>query len=630
MAGSYPEKKIKEEIMPLTVNTNVPSLNAQRNVGINNSQLSKSLERLSSGLRINKAADDAAGLAIATKFDAQVQGLNQAVRNANNAVSLVQTAEGGVNTLTDILQRLRELAVQASSDDNTPTDRAATEQEAGSLITEFTRIASTTQFNTMNLLDGSFTGKYFQIGANYSQTVSFTINDARGRSLGGRAQYTAQVAGGVGNALNGNFGAGQIKINGYDVAATNSADDQYSVLDVSAAGIGAGGSTFSNGVTTLYINSVAVALGAGGALSTGTTQNSIANAIVTAINNANITNVTARVVNGSAWVLEATNGTALNLTVAGGSGTAAYATSQLLSDIGLGLASMVAMWGSGAAAAASAPTVHNYNGESSAIAKAVAINAVAGNSGVSATAEPNVVTANSAIGAVNLQNGDVYINGINIGAVNVLGHDSTGALTTAINNVSGSTGVTASVDANGKLTLTAADARNITVSTSGNIGTASLGLSGTGTNGSWVYRSAIQLNDPNNFTLSSSGTLFNLDGTNNSSQAVASDVTTYNVSLMKLDTQANAQSAILTIDSALNQVNGIRAGIGAVQNRLQFTVNNLQIASENMSASESRIRDADFASEVATFTRNQIMVQAGVAMVAQANTTSQYALQLLR
>ena len=114
--------------MPLTVNTNISSLNAQRNVGINNSALSKSLERLSSGLRINKAADDAAGLAIATKFDAQVQGLNQAVRNANNAVSLVQTAEGGVNTLTNILQRLRELAVQSSSDDNTPSERADTEQ----------------------------------------------------------------------------------------------------------------------------------------------------------------------------------------------------------------------------------------------------------------------------------------------------------------------------------------------------------------------------------------------------------------------------------------------------------------------------------------------------------------------
>ena len=144
--------------MPLTVNTNIPSLTAQRNVGNNNALLATSLERLSSGLRINKAADDAAGLAIATKFDAQVQGLNQAVRNANNAVSLVQTAEGAVNALTDILQRLRELAVQASSDDNTPSDRATTEQEATSLVTEFTRIASTSEFNTMTLLDGSFSG----------------------------------------------------------------------------------------------------------------------------------------------------------------------------------------------------------------------------------------------------------------------------------------------------------------------------------------------------------------------------------------------------------------------------------------------------------------------------------------
>ncbi len=124
--------------------------------------------------------------------------------------------------------------------------------------------------------------------------------------------------------------------------------------------------------------------------------------------------------------------------------------------------------------------------------------------------------------------------------------------------------------------------------------------------------------------------MFNLTGAAGTSISVAADVSTYNVAMVKLDTQANAQAAILTIDSALNQVNSIRAGIGAVQNRLQFTVNNLQIASENMSASESRIKDADFASEVATFTRNQIMVQAGVAMVAQANTTSQYALQLLR
>ena len=117
-----------------------------------------------------------------------------------------------------------------------------------------------------------------------------------------------------------------------------------------------------------------------------------------------------------------------------------------------------------------------------------------------------------------------------------------------------------------------------------------------------------------NFTLTSPSDLFDLTGVHETSRTVASDVSTYNVANVKLDTQINAQAAILTIDSALNQVNGIRAGVGAVQNRLQFTVNNLQIASENMSASESRIKDADFASEVATFTRNQIMVQAGVAM----------------
>jgi flagellin len=608
--------------MPLTVNTNIPSLNAQRNVGKNNSALSKSLERLSSGLRINKAADDAAGLAIATKFDAQVQGLNQAVRNANNAVSLVQTAEGGVNTLTNILQRLRELSVQAASDDNTPSDRAANAQEASSLITEFTRVATTAEFNTMNLLDGSFTGKYFQIGANYSQTVSFSINDARARSLGGRAEYTAQIADGVGNSVNANFGTGQIKINAVDVAPTNSADDQYSVLDISAAGTGAaGGAALSMGFT-LYINSTAVTLGN----MSGKAADSMAADIVTAINNAAVTNVTARTINGSAWVLEATGGTNLNLAIRGSGAVSAAAT--VLASIGIGLASLQAMFGSGAAATA----VGNYNGESSAIAKAVAINAVKGTSQVVGTAQANTVTASSGIVGYTLASGDVYINGVNIGAVTVLGNDSTGALVTAINNKSGSTGVVASTDNTGKLIMSAADGRNIAVTTStAAIGGAScLNLSGTASNSTWVYRSGIKLNDPENFSLTSAGSLFNLTGAAGTSISVAADVSTYNVAMVRLDTQSHAQAAILTLDAALNQVNSIRAGIGAVQNRLEFTVNNLQIASENMSASESRIKDADFASEVATFTRNQIMVQAGVAMVAQANTTSQYALQLLR
>jgi len=220
--------------MALVVNTNMAALNAQRNLGISQGTLGKSIERLSSGLRINKAADDPAGIAIATKFSTQVRGLNQAVRNANNAIALAQTAEGGINTVTNILHRLRELAVQSSSDDNTPADRTNLALEADSLIAELTRTVNTTEYNTMPLLDGGFTSKYFQIGSNYGQTITFTINDSRGRSLGGRAEYSADIADGVTNAANANFGASEFKVNAYGVAATNATDDQYSVLDISS------------------------------------------------------------------------------------------------------------------------------------------------------------------------------------------------------------------------------------------------------------------------------------------------------------------------------------------------------------------------------------------------------------
>jgi flagellin len=278
-----------------------------------------------------------------------------------------------------------------------------------------------------------------------------------------------------------------------------------------------------------------------------------------------------------------------------------------------------------------AGTVTNYNGESSAIAKAVAINAIRSQSGVLATAQKNEVTADTAIAAVTLESGDVYINGYDIGAVTVQTNDSTGALVTAINNKTTDTGVTASVNADGKLVLTAEDGRNIAITTStAAIGSTSLGLSGTATNSTWLYRSSVRLNNNESFTISSANDVVDLTGTNTTAVSVAADVSTYNVASISLITQEDAQAAILTIDAALDDVNAARSQIGAVQNRLEFTVNNLNIASENMSASQSRIKDADFAAEVAAFTRNQIMVQAGVAMVAQANTSTQYALQLLR
>lgn len=674
--------------MALVVNTNIASLNAQRNLGISNSQLGKSLEKLSSGLRINKAADDAAGLAIATKFSAQVKGLNQAVRNANNAISLVQTAEGGVNTLTNVLQRLRELAVQSSSDDNTATDRATLTSEASNLITEFTRIANTTEFNTMALMDGTFSGRYFQVGANYAQQVTFNIGDARGKSLGGRAESSADIADGVLNASNANFGAGEFKVNTYDVAATNAADDQYSVVDLSSkqlsnilvsqlanavSGLASATSIASNAAASYLsltlkftVNSITVSVqysisansatndtsehwsNAQGTVVNGST---LAADIVSAINNnASLAalDITARQVNTSGWMVERTGGGNLTVLASMQWGTAqgdlatsyvsAVNTSTYYGTIGMAslISNVTSVIADGFVhTTTTAPTA--YNGESSAIAKAVAINTIKSLTQVTATAQKNEVTGSSAIGAGTLTSGDVYINGVNIGDVTVTASDSTGALVTAINNQSTETGVVASKDSSGKLVLTASDGRNITVTVNESTdATSILGLSSSyfvGTTA--VFRSTVKLNSESNIALT--GTLSDLydetddmTKTDNTSVSAATDLATYNVAALEIDTQENAQAAILTIDAALNDLNSLRSQIGAIQNRIEFTVSNLETASENMAASESRIRDADFAFETARFTRNQIMVQAGTAMLAQANTLQQVALQLLK
>lgn len=609
--------------MSLIVNSNIAALNAQRNIGVNNSQLSKSLEKLSSGLRINRAADDAAGLAIATKFAAQVKGLNQAVRNANNTISLVQTAEGGVDTLTKILQRLRELAVQASSDDNTPADRAVLNQEAKNAVEEFTRIANTSEFNTMPLLDGSFANKYFQIGSNYAQTISFDLADTRARSVGARAEFDANIADGVTAAKDANFGAAEFKVNGYAVAATNSTDDQYSVLDISS-GQSAGGTVTSEAAVNLHINGVSIQvfhLGSGSTIGGASAAAGVKTAIEDAIkaNPTELANITVRGVGSVGWVIEAKNGTDLTMQVSFiGSATASMIGIQSLVDnvIGSGVA------------------ITAYNGQSSAIAKAVAINAVKTNSGVTATARANTVTGQTAIAEGTIGDGTFYINGVNIGDVNVAAQDSTGALVTAINNKSAETGVTASKDANNKLVLTAADGRNITVTADSTAqGVLKLGTPDAGA--TYIFRSTVKLNSES--TIKLTGTLADLyqassstDRTGDTSKSIAPDVSQFNIAKVDLSTQENAESAILTIDSALNNLNDLRAKMGAIQNRLEFAVSNLEVAAENMSASESRIRDADFAAEVAQFTRNQVMVQAGTAMLAQANTTSQIALQLLR
>ncbi|MGZ9006105.1 MAG: flagellin N-terminal helical domain-containing protein, partial [Burkholderiales bacterium] len=171
--------------MPQFINTNVASLNAQRNMNTSQNALGVSLQRMSSGLRINSAKDDSAGLAISERMTAQIRGLNQAARNANDGISLAQTAEGAMAEIGNNLQRLRELAVQSANATNSLSDRASLDAEATQLISEITRVASQTAFNGTVLLDGSFTSQAFQVGANANQTISVnSIADSRATGLG--------------------------------------------------------------------------------------------------------------------------------------------------------------------------------------------------------------------------------------------------------------------------------------------------------------------------------------------------------------------------------------------------------------------------------------------------------------
>jgi len=182
--------------MALTVNTNVASLTSQRNLGGSQELLKTSLERLSTGLRINSAKDDAAGLAISERFTAQIKGLNQGVRNANDGISLAQTAEGALGEVTNNLQRIRELAVQASNATNTAADRTALQNEVSALVSEIDRVAQQTTFNGTKLLDGGFSGAVFQIGANAGDSITIdSISNTTAVKLGSETTFATSVTG---------------------------------------------------------------------------------------------------------------------------------------------------------------------------------------------------------------------------------------------------------------------------------------------------------------------------------------------------------------------------------------------------------------------------------------------------
>ena len=476
--------------MAITVNTNIASLNAQRNLAGSGQLLNQSLQRLSSGLRINSAKDDAAGLAIATRMSAQVRGLNQAARNANDGISLAQTAEGSLGEITNNLQRIRELAIQSANASNSDSDRTALQAEVAQRIAEIDRVASQTDFNGKKLLDGTFNSQAFQVGANQNQTITISsIASARTTALG--AGYAASM---TGTATTAALLAGDLNING-----------------------------------------VAIGASAGFADTAGRTADS-AYAIAKAINAASGTGVTA---------------TANELTVAAGTTS---------------------------------------------------------------------VTANSA--------GTVTINGVVTASYTAVGTASTdrAAVTQRINDISAATGVTA-VDNGTGIALVAADGRNIVHSVTETAGTWTAGLLGLAA--ATTTRSTITLSTTSSDGITLSGATETKAGfTDNQTQAAA--LTGVSLSNTSVASFSDATSAIATIDAALDTINSSRGALGAYQNRFESTIANLMNVSENLSAAQSRIMDADFASETAQLTKSQILQQAGLAMLAQANTVPQAALTLLQ
>ncbi len=496
--------------MAQVINTNVQSLNAQRNLTTSQGSLATSLQRLSSGLRINSAKDDAAGLAISERFSAQINGLNQAQRNANDGISLAQTAEGALESAGDILQRIRQLAVQSSNATNSASDRKALNDEVNALTSELDRIAKTTEFNGQKLLDGSFGTANFQVGANAGQSIQAT--------------------------------------------SANFSTSQYGNYRIGSK--------------------VATDAGAKGDLTTGSTANSIASDAVAG--------TTSRVVGG-------------DITINGASGAATVTI----------------------AAGASAK-------------KAVEqINDVRGTTGVSASAKTEVDMTGLAAGKsykldIQSDNATAVTVSFTVGAA--IDKDGLAGAVNAFNDVAAKTGVTARInDAGDGITLLNATGENISVTNNSVTGSDVTvgGAAAAAAGGAAIATGELVLDSERSFSVDS---------------AVTSDFFTAAASASQLQTVAgldvssvdSAQRTLAIADAALTAVNSQRAKFGALQSRLQTTISNLATTSENMSASRSRIRDTDFASETANLTRAQILQQAGTAMLAQANSLPQNVLSLLR
>jgi flagellin len=613
--------------MAAIINTNIASLNAQRNLNTSQSALQTSLQRLSSGLRINSAKDDAAGMAISDRMTAQIRGSQQASRNANDGISLAQTAEGALSEVANNLQRIRELAIQSANATNSASDRAGLQAEAAQLLSEIDRVAQNTSFNGVKLLDGSFTAQQFQVGANSTANDSIQIASlasARTTALGGVGSTTAATL--TSTAMTGALAAGDVTLNGQQVGASvagaapgQSTSSAYSIAQaINGVSANSGVTATANATTvtgsaataftavaanTFSINGINV-----GAVAAGTTAAGQGANLAAAINAVSTqTGVTASAdATSGAVTFSAADGRDIKINTA-----SAATKTTLLTQTGLATGNV------------------GITGTTTVASGAISGTAVTG------------TTTTDAVGTFTIDGATLFTDTILAGATGTLiaGADLDGAWAAFSSANAGY--ILSGTFAAGTAQITKSDGTAVVtaVTTSGGAGGAISAFAAAGSG--FVGTTAAGTGDTSNHgtvTLNSSSSAGIVVGgasvadagltTGTTAATTVSSVSA--ISAVDISTASGATAALAAIDGALTTVNGSRANLGAVQNRFTSVVSSLGSTVENLTASRSRIMDTDFATETASLTRGQILQQAGTAMLAQANQLPNQVLSLLR
>lgn len=701
--------------MPLVINTNVSALNSQRQLVKSGMDMTQAMERLSSGKRINNAADDAAGLAISNRMTSQIRGLNQAVRNANDGISMIQTAEGALDETTNILQRVRELAIQSANGIYNDENRATLDAEVQQLIAELDRISETTTFNGQPLLDGSIKDVGLQVGGNANETIDISITAMNAKTLGLGSQAVdllssetvlANLDGTGGNDIR----EGDVLINGQSIGTFDSDTDTFddlvesindNVLGVEAAGYTSleaptvGDGVLENGIKMRI--TVVAADGSGNNVfqitdtknmdelldKIGSVTGGIVDADLDDLGRLVLTNGTGAtiqvqgvdaantVTNAASVLVESSTG--MDVADAGGTAQTAEAQGQIiltsehgdpisvergatgtLADLanlgfrensesgvingsGLTSAGSAAQWGVGDVTI-NGVEIDNTDTDSL-LGKVAAINDVSEDTAVVASAFATATLDMSGVTIVGGLDGDeLGVNGIN---VVFTGDVTVEDVADTFNSGTDSHGVTARVLGTRLVLESDQGAINFTAGAANDAIAGALAAADLTTVEGATTTTAV-------LTATTVNAGIKLVSTNDTPVAVKlgpnADINEHGfleanstaggrfgtaIKSVSVDTQKNANDAIDVVDRALDEINAVRSDLGAVNNRLDFTISNLMNVSENTAAARSRIVDADFAAETSNMSRAQVLQQASQAMLAQANARPQQVLQLL-